>query len=103
LTWGDFITLKEVYQKRIESQLSQLRGKVDELSQQATQAEAYLQIEYHQWVSHLRFKQERAQLRYEELKNSGERSWEDFQDGVEHSLTDLKNSVDQTMLRFSYP
>ncbi len=97
------ITVKNVYQQQIEDQLQQLRGKVDELAQEAASAEAYLQIEYHQWVSHLRFKQERANLRYEELKTASDRQWEDFREGVENALSDFRNSVDQTILRFSYP
>ena len=94
--------LKALYESTVENRLKQLRSKVDELADQASHAEAYLQVEYHQWVSHLRFKQERATIHYDELKNAKARQWGRFQESVENALFDLANSVDKTALRFSY-
>jgi nucleotide-binding universal stress UspA family protein len=91
---------KETYAKKIDAQLREWGTQIDILKVKAGKAKAGARGKYLEQIEELRGKQKAAKQRLRELKGSGDEAWEDFKDGVEHALGDLKRALKRATSRF---
>ena len=58
------------------------------------------QVTYHRQIDALRGKQEAAQKKFQELKESGEGAWESLKAGIDRAWDELKQGVEGALSRF---
>ena len=92
--------LKENYQEKLEAQLKEWSGKIDQLKTAAGKLAADARVTYHQQIDALRGKQEAAQKKLQELKEAGEGVWEYLKAGIERAWDELKEGVEGALSRF---
>ena len=92
--------LKEDYQEKLETQLREWSGKIDQLKTAAEKLAADAQVTYHQQIDALRGKQEAAQKKLHELKEAGEGAWEFLKAGIDRAWDELKQGVEGALTRF---
>ena len=92
--------LKEDYQEKLEAQLREWSGKIDQLKTAAEKLAADAQVTYHHQIDALRGKQEGAQKKLQELKEGGEEAWESLKAGIDRAWDDLKRGVEGALSRF---
>ncbi len=90
------MSFKEIYEKKMQTQLNELKAEIDELRVKAEQVEINLQLEYYALIDELQVKLELANQRFQSLKQAGEEDWEEFKSEFElvwNSLRELIKSV----------
>ena len=90
------MSFKEIYEKKMQTQLNELKAEIDELRVKAEQVEINLQLEYYALIDELQVKLELANQRFQSLKQTGEEDWEEFKSEFElvwNSLRELIKSV----------
>ena len=92
--------LKEDYQEKLEAQLKEWNRKMGQLKSVAGKLEADAQVTYHRQIEALRGKQEAAQKKLQELKESGEEAWEYLKTGIDRAWDELKQGVEGALPRF---
>lgn len=92
--------MKEEYQKKMQAQLDEWGTEIDKLKAKADKAEADAKIEYHKEIERFRAKQQAAQEKLDELKESSEDAWEDLKAGVESSWNSLGDALKSAASRF---
>ena len=92
--------LKENYQEKLEAQLKEWSGKIDQLKTAAGKLAADARVTYHQQIDALRGKQEAAQKKLQELRESGEGAWESLKAGIDRAWDELKQGVEGALSRF---
>jgi len=92
--------LKEDYQAKLEAQLKEWSRKIDQLKSAAEKVAADARVTYHQQIDALRGKQEAAQKKLQELRESGEGAWESLKAGIDRAWDELKQGVEGALSRF---
>jgi len=90
------MSFKEIYEKKMQTQLNELKAEIDELRVKAEQVEINLQLEYYALIDELQVKLELANQRFQSLKQAGEEDWGEFKSEFElvwNSLRELIKSV----------
>ena len=88
--------LKEIYEKKMQPQLDELKAEIDELRKKADQAETNLGLEYYTLVDELQVKLESASQKFHLLTQANEHNWEEFKTEFEltwNALRELIKSV----------
>ena len=91
--------LKEDYQEKLEAQLKEWSRKIDQLKSAAEKLAADAQVTYHQQIDALRGKQEAAQKKLHELKETSEGAWEFLKAGIDRAWDELKQGVEGAFSR----
>jgi hypothetical protein len=94
------MSLKEIYQQKIEAQLDAWTADIDKMKAKAEMAEADARLEYHKSIESLRQKQQAAQAKLQEFRDAGDDAWEDLKAGVELAWDSLEEAVKSAKARF---
>jgi hypothetical protein len=90
------MNLRKIYEKKMQSQLNELKSEIDELRKKAAQAETNLQLEYYTLIDELQLKLETANQKFHLLKQASDEKWDEFKSEFEliwDSLRGLINSI----------
>ncbi len=90
------MSLREIYEKKIQTQLNELKSEIDELREKADQAETNLQLEYYTLIDELHLKLETANLKFHLLQQASDEKWDEFKSEFElvwDTLRGLINSI----------
>jgi len=88
--------LKEIYEKKMQPRLDELKEEIDDLRQKAGEAEANLELEYYTLLDEAQVEFETASQKFQLLIQANEDDWEDFKSEFEttwESLRELVKSV----------
>ncbi len=91
---------KEAYQKKWQSQLDELRAKIEGIAASADKAKAEAKIEYAEGIDALKAKQEEVKKKLKRLKEASGEASEDIKAGVESAIFDLKKAVESALHKF---
>jgi uncharacterized coiled-coil DUF342 family protein len=91
---------KEEYQAKIEAQLKEWGGKLEELKARAAKAGAEAKVELNKQIESLKAKQEAAQKKLKEVREAGGEAWKEVKKGLEKSVDDLKEAWGGVLSRF---
>lgn len=94
------MSTKEAYQKKIQAQLDEWSAEINKLKAKADKAEADAQLEYYKVIEELRFKQEAANSKFEELKETSGDAWEDIKAGMDSAWDSLGDALKSAASRF---
>jgi hypothetical protein len=92
--------MRKVYQEKIEAQLKEWGIQIDLLKAKAERSKAEVKIKYLEQIEELRKKQEVVKEKLHELRQSGDEAWEDFKDGLEEALDEMKKALKRGASRF---
>jgi len=95
------MSMKEAYEKKLQSQLDEWNAEIDKLKAKADSAEADAQLEYYKQIEELRSMQDAAGKKLDELKEAGDDAWEDLKAGIDSAWDSLSSSVKSAVSRFS--
>ena len=90
------MSLREIYEKKMQAQLNELKSEIDEFREKADQAETNLQLEYYTLIDELQLKLETANKKFHLLKQTSDEKWDEFKSEFElvwDSLRGLINSI----------
>ncbi len=88
------------YQGRMESQLSELGKKIDELTDEAEHAAENVKHEYYENIDVLRSQKDDIQGKLGELKHSSGKAWEDIRNGMDRSWDEVQGTLKKAASRF---
>lgn len=94
------MSMKDAYEKKLQSQLDEWRADIDKLKAKADAAEADTQLEYYKQIEELRSMQDTASEKLVELKDASDDAWEDLKAGLDRAWHSLSVSVKSASSRF---
>ncbi len=94
------MSVKEEYQKKLQTQLDEWGTEIDKLKAVADKAKTGLQGEYYKEVEDLRCKQLEAQKKLHELKGASGEAWEDLKGGIEIAWGAMGDALKLAASRF---
>ena len=94
------MSMKEAYEKKLQSKLDEWNTDIDKLKAKADSAEADAQLEYYKQIEELRSMQEAARKKLEELKDTSDDAWEDLKAGIDSAWDSLSRSIKSAFSRF---
>lgn len=95
------MSMKEAYEKKLQSQLDEWAADIDKLKAKADSAEGDAQLEYYKEIEELRSMQAAANKKLGELKDAGDDAWEDLKAGMDNAWNSLSSSIKSAASRFS--
>lgn len=95
------MSMKEAYEKKLQSKLDEWSADIDKLKAKADSAEADAQLEYYRQIEELRTMQETASKKLDELKAASDDAWEDLKAGIDSAWDSLSSSIKSATSRFS--
>lgn len=95
------MSMKEAYEKKLQSQLDEWDAEIDKLKAKAVSAEADAQLEYYKQIEELRSMKDAASEKLGELKEAGDDAWEDLKAGIDSAWDSLGSSIKSAVSRFS--
>ena len=90
------MNLRETYERKIQTQLQQLKAEIDELRKKADQTETNLELEYYTLIDELHLKLDTANQKFQLLKQANDENWDEFKSEFEliwNSLRELIKSI----------
>lgn len=94
------MSMKEAYEKKLQSQLDEWNAEIDKLKAKADRAEADAQLEYYKEIEDLRSMQQAANSKLVELKSSSDDAWEDIKAGADSAWDSLGRAIKSAASRF---
>jgi len=94
------MSMKEAYEKKLQSQLDQWNAEIDKLKAKADAAEADAQLKYYKQIEELRSMQAAANEKLDQLKEAGDDAWEDLKAGIDSALDSLSGAIKSAASRF---
>lgn len=92
---------REAYREKLEAQIRELVGKIDQLAARADKAAVEAKREYRGQIEDLRAKGAAARARLAALGEAEEGSWEDVRIAAERALGELNDAVDDAVERLA--
>ncbi len=90
------MSIREIYEKKMQTQLHQLKAEIDELRKKADQAETNLELEYYTLIDELHLKLDTANQKFHLLKQANDEKWDEFKSEFEliwNSLHEMIRSI----------
>ncbi len=90
------MSIREIYEKKMQTQLHQLKAEIDELRKKADQAETNLELEYYTLIDELHLKLDTANQKLHLLKQANDEKWGEFKSEFEliwNSLHEMIRSI----------
>ncbi|MGF1542479.1 MAG: hypothetical protein ACFCU5_18890 [Pleurocapsa sp.] len=91
---------KKAYQQTMETRLSQIGAKIDELQARTQQAGADTRAKLEEQIEVLKAKRDNVNRRLEEFTAAGESAWESLKSGLQSAWEDLSGAVEEAGAKF---
>jgi chromosome segregation ATPase len=90
------MSIRDVYEKKMQAQLDELKSRLEIFKEKASQEETNLQLEYQTLIEEINLELKSAHEKLQLLKQAGDDTWEEFKTEVETTwdlLDELIRSV----------
>jgi len=87
------MSMREIFERKMQAQLDELKVELAELKDKAGRAEANLELEYFTLIDELRLKLEDVEQKFELLQQVNDEKWEEFKAELELSWDSLRELV----------
>jgi hypothetical protein len=91
---------RKAYEEKIDTRLKEWSAVIALLNAKADKAEAEAKIEYYKTIETLQGKQDKARMKLQEIRTSGDDAWEDLKTGAENVWTEVKSAFQSAATRF---
>ena len=88
--------MREIFERKMQTQLDELKVELAGLKDKAGRAEANLELEYFTLIDELRLKLEEVEQKFELLQQVNDEKWEEFKTELELSWDSLRELVKAT-------
>lgn len=90
---------KDLYRQRMEAELEALEARIELLRAQVEKAEAGAKIVLQEKLAEFARRQRSAREQLRQLRAAGEATWEEAKAGIDRTLADLKEALEQIAAR----
>jgi len=87
------MSMREIFERKMQAQLDELKVELAGLKDKADRAEANLELEYFTLIDELRLKLEEVEQKFELLQQVNDEKWEEFKAELELSWDSLRELV----------
>ena len=90
------MSIRDVYEKKMQAQLDELKSRLEVFKERAGQEETSLQLEYYTLIEEINLELKSAHEKLQPLKQAGDDTWEEFKTEIETTwdlLDELIRSV----------
>jgi multidrug resistance efflux pump len=94
------MSMKQVYEKKLQAQLDEWSAEISKLKAKADGAAADKQLEYYKKIEELQAMQVTATNKLTELKNASDDAWEDLKVGIDSAWDSLGHAFKSATSRF---
>lgn len=91
---------KNTYREKIQAQIKEWESMIEVLQERAEKATAAAKIEIKAAAEKLDSEKNDLQKRLTEMMSSGGEAWENFKEGIEKAVTEMKTAIDKAMRKF---
>jgi ERCC4-type nuclease len=92
--------LKKAYQEKMEKQMKEWGGKLEELKNRAESLNADAKVKALEKIESLKSKMKAGDKSLEQLKGSGEDQWDELKMKLDGTLEGIKNGIEDIKSRF---
>ena len=94
------MSVKKDYLHKLEDELREWDGKINELETRVEKATPEDKVEYIEHIERLKTKQKLARKKHEELEQAHESVWEGLRDGIDSIFDDMISYTETIMSKF---
>lgn len=90
------MSIRDVYEKKMQAQLDEWKTRLETFKEKADLEETNLQLEYYTLIDEIKLELETAHKKLQQLKETGDETWEEFKAEVEttwNALDELIRSI----------
>ncbi|MDX1519242.1 MAG: coiled coil domain-containing protein [Gammaproteobacteria bacterium] len=91
---------KKAYEQKIEAEIDKWKAELDKLKARRDSASADIKIRMEKQLKELSDMQKEAEDKLGQLRNSGEKAWEDVKSGAREAAEAYEKSVKAAVARF---
>jgi hypothetical protein len=91
---------RKVLIDKLAAQLKQWDAEIQKLEAKVNKVDANVRANYRQKLDDLRTKKEEANLKLQEIKDSGEEAWEELKVGFETSWKSINDAINKAISKF---
>jgi hypothetical protein len=91
---------RQIYIDKLAVQLKQWDAEIQKLEAKVNKVDANFRANYRQKLSDLRTKKKEANLKLQEIKDSGEEAWGELKVGFEKSWKTLNDAINNAISKF---
>lgn len=84
---------KQAYIEKIDATINQWKARANELKAKAREVEADQKIRYEKQAQDIMLKVDAIKIKKEELKTSGEKTWHNLREGIDHAIDEIKKAI----------
>jgi hypothetical protein len=91
---------RKAYEEKIDAQLKEWSAEIALLNAKADKAKAEEKIEYYKTIETLQGKQDKARMKLQEIRTTGDDGWEDLKAGAENVWTEVNSAFQRAATKF---
>ena len=91
---------RDEFVKNLKTQLDDLNTGIEKIELKAQSIKEDSKEKLQEKIKFLREKRDSAFAKIQEVKNTGEETWQDLKRGTENVVSSLKNAISKTMAHF---
>lgn len=91
---------REVFREKLEAQLKEWKATIEMLEKKAAKATGETKTELRRAIRELRQRKEAVKEKWSALERESGFAWDTMKEGLEKSVSELKNALDKVLSRF---
>jgi len=91
---------RKAYEEKIDAQLMEWNTEIALLNAKADKAKAEAKIEYYKTIETLQGMQDKARMKLQEIRTTGDDVWEDLKTGAENVWTEVNSAFQSAATKF---
>ena len=91
---------RKAYEEKLNAQLEEWSAQIAVLKARADKAKAEAKIEYYKTIETLQGKQDKARMKLQEIRTTGDDGWEDLKTGAENVWTEVNSAFQRAATKF---
>ena len=91
---------RKAYEEKIDDQLKEWNTKIALLNAKADKAKAEAKVEYYKMIETLQGMQDKARMKLQEIRTTGDDVWEDLKTGAENVWTEVNSAFQSAATKF---
>jgi archaellum component FlaC len=89
------------YQQKIRAQIKEMKAKMQMLEAGAEKSSADMRIKYQQELNNWKTRFKDIETKLDKLSNSAESAWDDVRSGIDTSMGELRDSIENVTKQFN--
>ena len=91
---------RKAYEEKIDAQLKEWNTEITLFNAKADKAKAEAKVEYYKTIETLQGMQDKARMKLQEIKTTGDDVWEDLKTGAENVWAEVNSAFQNAATKF---